>query len=161
MKCWLSHSVELISHQAALLRRISSVDSPLWGTCYSAALPRLKKDKKLVTRWDSNTTPCAFVRNANFCWHCFAGGAQAGVREAAEAGAQDGGGRAEEAARPRTRLPVHRLRPQRPLQLRRHAAAGKEPGRAPASATSRGLLPVDDTAPRVPGQLECSFCCST
>ena len=40
------------------------------------------------------------------------GGSQAGVCQAAEAGAKDGGGRLEEAPGPGARLPVHRLRPE-------------------------------------------------
>ena len=52
------------------------------------------------------------------------GRAQAGVREAAEAGLKDGGGRSEEASGPGTRLQVHRVRPQRPVQLRRDATPG-------------------------------------
>ena len=70
-------------------------------------------------------------------------GAEARIGEAAEAGAEDGGCRLEEAARPRTRLPVHRLRPERSLQLRRDATAGKKFGRTSARTTARSFLSVD------------------
>ena len=55
----------------------------------------------------------------------FPGCIEAGVGQAAEAGAQDGGGRAQEAAGEGARLQVHRMRQERQVQLRGHAAAGE------------------------------------
>ena len=84
---------------------------------------------------------------------CFSGGAEARIGEAAEAGAEDGGCRLEEAARPRTRLPVHRLRPERSLQLRRDATAGKKFGRTSARTTARSFLSVDHPKARISGEI--------
>ena len=52
--------------------------------------------------------------------------------------------------RQRPRVSLHRLRQERPLQLRGDAAAGPQPGRAEALAAARRLLPVDHAAARPP-----------
>ena len=46
------------------------------------------------------------------------------------------------------RVPVHRMRPQRPFQLRGDATAGPQLGRAAAGAAARRLLAVHLAAPR-------------
>lgn len=78
--------------------------------------------------------------------HARAGRPQGGVGAPAQAGAENGSGRAEEAAGQGARLPVHRLRPQRSLQLRRDAVAGQESGRTAAGAAARRLLAEHDAA---------------
>ena len=79
------------------------------------------------------------------------GCSQAGVCQAAEAGAEDGSGRLEEASRPGTRLPVHRLRPERPVQLRRDATAGKKSRRTPPGSTAWRFFLVDYASSRLSG----------
>ena len=65
-------------------------------------------------------------------------GPQTRVGQAAQTGAQNGGGCPQEAAGPRTRLSIHWLWAQRPFQLRSDAIASQKPGRAEkSSATGR------------------------